>query len=300
MALDIGARGECSPAHFQQLQAARNRLVALDSERRRLVEHSLLASGSTPPKEAHVEQSLIHASTSSTSPKPEWLLADGRLLTACLEGENRALRRAVQQAKLEIDELVQRRCSADERATSLAAENRAAAEALRKCGPLTAKGLPALETLDKAATPGDKPPLPSDSAAAASLRLLLLSDAHRYGNASSALGHAEKAAEGPFEAALARLPAPAPEALAPKAPTAPKAQQVPAEAEATTAARERLLETSQDIGRRMDEILARRGKLQVVLDAETDVGSSALSGESTEGSSASRHSPGGGTVRRPW
>jgi len=67
------------------------------------------------------------------SEKHPWLLADGRLVTARLEGENLALKRAVMKARREIDELLKGRAEAEARVRVLNEENTAAAEALRRC-----------------------------------------------------------------------------------------------------------------------------------------------------------------------
>ncbi|CAL1140895.1 unnamed protein product, partial [Cladocopium goreaui] len=65
--------------------------------------------------------------------KHPWLLADGRLVTARLEGENLALKRAVMKARREIDGLLKGRAEAEARVRVLNEENTAAAEALRRC-----------------------------------------------------------------------------------------------------------------------------------------------------------------------
>ncbi|CAE7944759.1 unnamed protein product [Symbiodinium necroappetens] len=64
--------------------------------------------------------------------KHPWLLADGRLVTAHLQGENLALKRAVMKARREIDELLKGRAETEARARALKEENSAAAEALRR------------------------------------------------------------------------------------------------------------------------------------------------------------------------
>jgi hypothetical protein len=71
---------------------------------------------------------------------------------------------------------------------------------------------------------------------------------------------------GAAAASLRRLMVPPPAASG-KRPESPLPLQSPADC----AARDRLLETSQVIGRRMEEILSRRGKLQaVMLDVESE------------------------------
>ncbi|CAE8642322.1 unnamed protein product [Polarella glacialis] len=120
------------------------------------------------------------------SPEPHpWLLADGRLQTARLEGENVALKRAVMKARSEIDDLLRGRAVAEARVMSLAEENMAAAEALRTCaggtsGPAAASPSSATalkETSAERAEPrGACPEAGShaQSSAATSLRRLLL------------------------------------------------------------------------------------------------------------------------------
>lgn len=382
----------------QQLQAARDRLVALESERRRLIDTSLSALALRSPTDS-AQASGVQSPASGTYPaaftevsskaveRPPWLMADGRFLTACLEGENRALKRAVSRARTEIDELMKRRGAAEARAQALAAENQAAAAALRRCALSSGACSPSQPQAQRQ-TPGHRPGeapqggqaeaaggqhLADGAAAAVSLRRLVL---QRHDGqvaespapaqpvlaqpvlaqpalAQPAPAQAVPALAAPAQAVPAQLapaqPAPAQPALAQPAPAqaapalaapvqpvpeqsqlvppqpAPasevsppppaqaqhelgvgggEAEDPPAEPASTTAgrgpaealvvqqARSHLLETSAEIGRRMEEILSRRGKLQAArlqaaahADSETaDTGSLATSGESAEGS----------------
>mmetsp|Transcript_117714 Transcript_117714/g.327824 ORF Transcript_117714/g.327824 Transcript_117714/m.327824 type:complete len:652 (-) Transcript_117714:3-1958(-) len=360
----------------QQLQAARDRLVALEIERRRLIDTSLNALALCSPGEgAHPSGVQSPASLASvagcsvkspssapaamvatkamgtgaaallggspeTLDRPQWLMADGRLLTACLEGENQALKRAVSRARLEIDELMKRRSAAEARTQALAAENQAAAQALRRCTTLSSAGRPPMEAQAPAdaarappALPAARPAEAGGGAASQSLRQLLL---QQPGGAALAPGGdlrgTAAAVPRPADAtppAAGLTPAPAPVAATAPAPAqaaAPAASPAPTPASAALPApvpaappakgteqlqpassvapeqfpagpaqhaRCRLLETSEEIGRRMEEILARRGKLQAALDVEaetTDAGSTAASGEGIEGSAAMHNS----------
>jgi len=309
----------------QQLQAARDRLVALESERRRLIDTSLSALAFCTPSEVGQASGLQSpaslasvAARSARSPsstgmafaaakgnlaaadgavladggpdaleRPPWLLADGRLLTACLEGENRALKRAVSRARLEIDELMKRRCAAEARAQALEAENQAAAQALRRCTTLSSVGRVATDpqvVAEGSQQVAQQCAVGSGSvdgaAAAVSLRRLVLQP-----------GTAVPVAAGPDVEHVAEPVAEPPPEGRPGSASAglPAAGQERQEHDA----RCRLLETSEEIGRRMEEILSRRGKLHTALDAETettDAGSTAPSGESAEGSAASHNS----------
>lgn len=352
----------------QQLQAARDRLVALESERRRLIDTSLSALALRSPTDS-AQASGVQSPASGTYPaaftevsskaveRPPWLMADGRFLTACLEGENRALKRAVSRARTEIDELMKRRGAAEARAQALAAENQAAAAALRRCALSSGACSPSQPQAQRQ-TPGHRPGeapqggqaeaaggqhLADGAAAAVSLRRLVLQRhdgqvAESPAPAQPVLAQPVLAQPAPAQPALAQ-PAPAQAAPALAAPVQPvpeqsqlvppqpapasevsppppaqaqhelgvgggEAEDPPAEPASTTAgrgpaealvvqqARSHLLETSAEIGRRMEEILSRRGKLQAArlqaaahADSETaDTGSLATSGESAEGS----------------
>lgn len=147
----------------EELMKVSKRLGQLERERQRLAENglSVLArcssqerSGSMPRDKAPAFSSRVSSKESSkespkettlkeppvSSPgeadgleKHPWLLADGRLVTARLEGENLALKRAVMKARREIDGLLKGRAEAEARVRVLNEENTAAAEALRRC-----------------------------------------------------------------------------------------------------------------------------------------------------------------------
>eukprot|EP00435_Cladocopium_sp_Y103_P068481 s1136_g31.t1 len=140
----------------EELMKVSKRLGQLERERQRLAENglSVLArcssqerTGSMPRDKAPAFSSRVSSKETTlkeppdvTSPgegdgleKHPWLLADGRLVTARLEGENLALKRAVMKARREIDELLKGRAEAEARVRVLNEENTAAAEALRRC-----------------------------------------------------------------------------------------------------------------------------------------------------------------------
>lgn len=288
------------------------------------------------PEDASPAGMLSGGNSTDGLERPEWLMADGRLLTACLEGENRALRRAVARAKVEIDEMVKRRSATEDRARSLAEENQAAAHALRRlAGPGAATrpgagstdlpepsgtavapreadafGLPVdlSQGVANDAVPGasvelstgptasssaapSEPPSSARSDAAASLRKLVL-----LGGAGAGGG----AAAGEYNAGSTAQMTPAasgfserPEHPAPAAVQVSASRATGAVVEATP--RRQLLERSEEIGRRMEEILSRRGKLHQVLDSaseqSTDAGSSSAQGAPASSSSAGLASP---------
>ena len=163
----------------EELMKVSKRLGQLERERQRLAENglSVLArcssqerTGSMPPDKAPQAATRASAAESDVSVKETtlkepavspgslpsglegdgsekhpWLLADGRLVTARLEGENLALKRAVMKARREIDELLKGRAEAEARVRVLNEENTAAAEALRRC---TSSLLPDTDTKD--------------------------------------------------------------------------------------------------------------------------------------------------------
>merc|ERR1712039_614512 len=139
-----------------------------------------------------------------------------------------ALKRAVSRAHTEIDELIKRRAAAESRAKALAAENQAAAQALRRCTSLSAQAdsVPAPPAANLQTTP---------DVAAATLRHLVLQ---------------------PSSPVSSKGPPPPP----PTATQHPRAEAHSMAVDQTP--RSRLLETSLDVGRRMEEIMSRRGKLQ--------------------------------------
>lgn len=326
----------------KQLYAAFSGLMALEGERRRLIDASLgvlahcsdggresppdaswpvtpaLSSpschgragrGLTPPSGDSEEiPSLPGAGEAAVnnqgSDKPEWLLADGRVVTAALEGENLALRRAVERARGEINDLVQRRSAAEVRAKRLAEENKAAAEALRLAAdrntgassqrapcidgetletpsvapaeaslPVTptscVDGLPAGVTPEPDQVSISSGPTGRSFAAADSLRRLVLTeDAGPLKPVAST--PAQETRPAAASALLAALAMPAAGSTKPQQDKGAMHTPAPAPTHrsddaAKAAAQAKLLEFSEDIERRMEEILARKGKLQVAL-----------------------------------
>eukprot|EP00929_Paragymnodinium_shiwhaense_P103155 TRINITY_DN66459_c0_g1_i1.p1 TRINITY_DN66459_c0_g1~~TRINITY_DN66459_c0_g1_i1.p1 ORF type:complete len:681 (+),score=146.56 TRINITY_DN66459_c0_g1_i1:105-2147(+) len=189
--------------------------------------------------------------------RPEWLLADGRLRTACLEGENRALQRELFRARHEIDQLVKRRSALEARSKALASRNHAAQEELRVRAvhggvedsclfPFPTSMSPAVVSspLVSGPTDGGAPGGGEEQATAvASLRALLLQQQSSVSAALPPVPPAAYASSGAATVAEATLP---------------------------SAAREKLLETSEDISRRMEEIIARRGKIQAALSVSPE------------------------------
>eukprot|EP00927_Polykrikos_kofoidii_P039180 TRINITY_DN33613_c0_g1_i1.p1 TRINITY_DN33613_c0_g1~~TRINITY_DN33613_c0_g1_i1.p1 ORF type:complete len:711 (+),score=117.53 TRINITY_DN33613_c0_g1_i1:112-2133(+) len=307
-------------------QAKHPRSTYLEAERRRLLESSISAFGGssslvgsetyTPPMTGSTGAAYRASSPSTTaarsgglgdtsmeenSPRgesverPEWLLADGRLLTACLEGENRALRRAVARAKNEIDVLVSKRQEAELRSTALKNENEAATEALRRwsagCSPEDSPTTTPTGTL-----PGfggaDACDAGGDLAAACLRRLVGLNPGAEAASTSTGVTPAAASTGSKDDGTSS----PASTSSGRKAAAAKALRGFhTVNAEGVALARERLLQTSEDVGKRMEEILARRGKLQVAFEPEaevTDTGSSAPSGEcSTESSGLAQNSP---------
>lgn len=189
-----------------------------------------------------------------------WLLADGRLLTACLEGENRALKRAVDKARVEIDELERRRAAAEQRAKILAAENRAAAQALQRVSgsatPMSTASLVPTEPSAAEAAAGN--PL-----AAASLRHLMI-PASPTSTQQSLVNAAESH---PFLGADVAAGTEHLHCPSCKAEAAPSAARRSLSEEA---AKSRLLAASLDIERHFEEILHRRSKALQVVSALAD------------------------------
>merc|ERR1711957_833455 len=66
---------------------------------------------------------------------PDWLLSDPRLKEAVLEGENRALRKAVERTQAENKKLIESQQATKARNRVLESQNRAAADALGKVEP---------------------------------------------------------------------------------------------------------------------------------------------------------------------
>lgn len=215
----------------------------------------------------------------------DWLLADGRLHAAQLEGENQALKRAVARARQENDELLARRQAVEERSDELERENRARAEALRRTMDLMAARGRSGSSTPRRRTPVAPPPpaswqdhgipMPGQAAAPATS---LGGDMPAGG-----LGHRGQAEPGTAElrealrsalghGAKAGPPTPTSQAATQAAtqPVRPPAQATNAEPCSAEAfeARHRLLETSCDVDRRLEEILARRSHLLQAVSTE--------------------------------
>lgn len=209
--------------------------------------------------------------------KPAWLLDDGRLLTACLEGENRALRKAVTRAQEEIDELVKRRSATEDRARFLAEENQAAALALRRIASTAGAGPP--KTTVSAKGVGSSPvPMPTLATNALPVSSSVASNpsAQTQGGTSEmpiGVQHDDAAR------CLREL------VLVNGADSVGGSAGVASMMSTRATPRRQLLERSEDIGRRMEEILLRRGRLQEVFDSTSDT---------IDASSCSR--PGGSTT----
>lgn len=207
-----------------------------------------------PPVTPHEpeEGSVSARFTEAGDPQPEWLLSDPRLEAAKLEGENRALRKAVEKARLENEELATRQAAAEARNAALEAENRAAAEALRRAVPLASMGV--------AAQPASQSGSLATGVAPQSLPPRILANSAKAPPVSS-LRH---------ELGEARGPSRSPRQLSPQA----------------AEARDRMLGTSQEVGRRMEEIFARHTKLQSLLDADADATEAGSTAPSTTSGSA--------------
>jgi len=190
------------------------------------------------------------------------LLADGRLVTARLEGENLALKRAVMKARREIDELLKGRADAEARVRVLNEENTAAAEALRRC---TSSLLPDPKT------PG------AEAGAGGSFR----GDFGRDGFASLGLGSLGRGstkngdpgtpvAQSVDEAKSLKYTASGDSAaggtgVGPGGGDSGGGEVLPVDKQA----RNKLLQTSDEISRRMEELLSRRGRtLQALLESK--------------------------------
>ncbi|CAE7572565.1 unnamed protein product [Symbiodinium sp. CCMP2456] len=194
--------------------------------------------------------------------KHPWLLADGRLVTAHLQGENLALKRAVMKARREIDELLKGRAETEARARALKEENSAAAEALRR--------------YTSAWMPQDwQKPKPEEGSAAKeeaprSPALSRVPGGFQGAKVSAppeiAKPPAPAAGPGAFSGASGDHAAGLHRALGPgrgETETVAMTAQAPLSDEA----RSKLLQTSDEISRRMEELLSRRGKpLKTLLD----------------------------------
>ncbi|CAE7639053.1 unnamed protein product [Symbiodinium pilosum] len=115
----------------QQLAESGLNVLARCSSKSRTRLASSSPNGATP-QPVPPETSPAGTETAADMDKHPWLLADGRLVTAHLQGENLALKRAVMKARREIDELLKGRAETEARARALKEENSAAAEALRR------------------------------------------------------------------------------------------------------------------------------------------------------------------------
>eukprot|EP00933_Yihiella_yeosuensis_P044916 TRINITY_DN40192_c0_g1_i1.p1 TRINITY_DN40192_c0_g1~~TRINITY_DN40192_c0_g1_i1.p1 ORF type:complete len:577 (+),score=119.25 TRINITY_DN40192_c0_g1_i1:216-1733(+) len=216
-----------------------------------------------------------------------WLLADGRLTTARLEGENLALKKAVQKARSEIDVLLKGRSQAEERVRALNAENNAAAEVLRlHAGSQPSKDgqallqtpssrLQGIGSAEVAAGCGS-----SDAAAAMSLRRLMMFESPASTTKLSVEQSSYPAPATPVRSIVSG--GLSGEFVAGGLPALPgggdsggglgtnysPSQVSQVSSACDEQARSKLLQTSDDICRRMEELLSRRGKkLEVVLDA---------------------------------
>lgn len=266
----------------EQLAEVTRRLQELDSERIRLAESGLsvlarcssdgvLRAVATPagPSSSGVSALQDMLDTASRPPgscgapeastldgldKHPWLLADGRLLTARLEGENLALKRAVQRARSEIGELMKGRELAEARVRSLHEENSAAAEALRRCTGTGAFASKATETSMQGA-----------AEAAAGVASGKLGTSHRANALLETPPQPRGGAPGDT-AAGGSWPSPgAGGGDSGGGCTSPVSQSSARDEQART----KLIQASDAICRRMEELLSRRGKkLQAVLDAE--------------------------------
>jgi len=233
--------------------------------------------------------------------KPQWLLADGRLFTARLEGENEALKRALSRSLVEIDELESRRTRCDALSKALAMKNASAEQvsrALRFCSGSLATGASStssVSALAAAKTQGapaqqlvpsvgssavESSPLavehrrlhPVTPDAAAILRRMVLGGGEGAGAVLYAPGDGSSVgsqslcglgdgvggdAIGSREGVMA---------FPQHQQQQQQKQQVLLPMQSQRMARDRLLETSLQVEKRMQEILSRRGgKLQAVL-----------------------------------
>eukprot|EP00931_Biecheleriopsis_adriatica_P086692 TRINITY_DN61302_c0_g1_i1.p1 TRINITY_DN61302_c0_g1~~TRINITY_DN61302_c0_g1_i1.p1 ORF type:complete len:489 (-),score=131.62 TRINITY_DN61302_c0_g1_i1:41-1486(-) len=258
----------------QELLQVSQRLSQLESEKRRLAENSLSvlarcsSEGSLRPVATPATASSLALKTSPAQParpdsseavldgaeKHPWLLADGRLLTARLEGENLALKRAVVKARSEIDELLKGRAEAEARVRTLHEENSAAAEALRRCaGPSLlpqSREVGAVGAAEAAAGGTAKP--------AAVTEHFVLSTPPPYCTRGG----------GPGDSAAGET------RIGPSARSQDKGGGCNASPASHISAydeqaRSKLLQTSEDICRRMEELLSRRGKKLHVDDDST-------------------------------
>eukprot|EP00747_Dinoflagellata_sp_TGD_P021111 gnl/TRDRNA2_/TRDRNA2_128278_c0_seq1.p1 gnl/TRDRNA2_/TRDRNA2_128278_c0~~gnl/TRDRNA2_/TRDRNA2_128278_c0_seq1.p1 ORF type:complete len:584 (+),score=106.21 gnl/TRDRNA2_/TRDRNA2_128278_c0_seq1:76-1752(+) len=281
--------GQPSTVQLQrQVKEMQERVAALEREQRHLISVASLSSQAAPADLSTVPcfRSLLTPTASSpnsargfssqvskpppldlvddlgagasTSPmngeRPEWLLADGRLLTARLEGENLALRRAVARAKRENTELAERQRRAEERNRTLELDNLRVSQEL----------LPAaLRSAAVSAADGPSVTAARSGKGEAILTSMAAQEASDSKGASNdAVASLRRAVLGGQDENLK--------------------QRAPEDAQ-NDEARRRLLGTSIDIGRRMEDILSRREKLRRdLLDAETEAGSSAPSGSSAE------------------
>lgn len=182
--------------------------------------------------------------------KHPWLLADGRLVTAHLQGENLALKRAVMKARREIDELLKGRAETEARARALKEENSAAAEALRR--------------YTNAWMPQDwQKPKPEEGQGQGPAAK---QEAPRSPALSGVSGGAKLSAPPEIAGASGDHAAGLHRALGPGRGET-ETVNLTAQAPLSDEARSKLLQTSDEISRRMEELLSRRGKpLKALLD----------------------------------
>mmetsp|Transcript_49620 Transcript_49620/g.126410 ORF Transcript_49620/g.126410 Transcript_49620/m.126410 type:complete len:331 (-) Transcript_49620:30-1022(-) len=190
--------------------------------------------------------------------RPQRHLADSKSLTARLEGENEALKRAVSRARVEISQMERRHAAFEARNKTLSSENASAAQALRRCAGVVGAGGKAAEAgteSSPASIPGRMTMATPD--AAATLRRLVLP---ANGSCASSCGGAMPVSSS--EAAeLPRLLLSSGRVVGDShSGGGGNGDGMPC------SARDQLLEKSNEVGRRFEEILSRRGgKLQAVL-----------------------------------
>lgn len=200
--------------------------------------------------------------------RPDWLLSDGCLLAARLQGENTALRQAVKRALQENDELATRSQQVEEANRSLEEDNYAAAQALRQCVSLPLMGafVPPAGTITTSALAERRPSTPG-----------LQSSVHGIQFNQQQKEAVTTSQSSMADATRTRLQVAGFREFG-------NLQELSNSTEESQAERERaeagtkLLAMSRDFGRRMEDILARRGKLQALFEMETDVGSTVHSG----------------------
>jgi len=259
------------------------------------------------------------AEGSPLAERPLWL--EGSTQTAMLEGQNKALQNLVAKSRQEIADLEKKKSQTEARMKALTEENQAAALALRQCAALSASDgrLPTLTATfngiqlhpSRAAT-GQSPSTVDTTAAAVSLRNLVLlqpaatstlatrPDVSAVASAAPAMAAGlvtshwqlglpgdTTAVAGEPERGLCRL-------LETSEDIDRRMEEIKERVQERQAkqARNRLLEASDDIDKRMGEILSRRGNLQAAIGSEVHAagtGSSSMADEDSEGYHSSRN-----------